>query len=472
MRYPDKKDTFCVTRYDGCSKVEIFYKNAETPHFSKTYADRETDRLWLFGLNDDDTFKVQGNGNSRIRIILAGGYNHDRYLIENGRKVKIYDFRSQNNTYETAAGTRKIITDHYDSNMYNFRKPMYSYGAVYPDLGYNPDDGVAAGLMYSYTINRYIRSPFTARHNFSARFFTATRGFDLAYQGQVKSFGENWDLGIDAGYSTPFFTQNFFGLSNRSKYLRHEFEEEYNRARIREIRFAPSLSHTGWLNFTHRFGLRFESFKTEKTAGRFVSISPDISPAAFRSREFAGISYSFSYANHNHAAFPTMGMDFDLEASWKTSLQNFHQNFLTLGGNFGIDHRIDRKGNFVLTNVLHTTWISNQNFEFYQAANIGGDNGMRAYRKQRFSGKSSLVNSTEIRWNLGQLTNRFLPATYGLALGYDTGRVWIAGEHSRKWHQSLGGSFWLNVLNKISARLNAFGGEDGLRISFGLGMGF
>lgn len=126
----------------------------------------------------------------------------------------------------------------------------------------------------------------------------------------------------------------------------------------------------------------------------------------------------------------------------------------------------------MLANALSAAWINNRNFEFYQAANIGGDNGLRAYRTQRFSGKSFVLNSSEIRWNLGQLRNSFLPASYGVALGYDVGRVWNPGERSTKWHQSAGASVWLTMLNKISLRMNGFSGEDGFRLSFGLGMSF
>lgn len=468
----DKKDRFVVTQAHNESRVEIFKKNASEPWFSKSYQKKTTDALWLFGLNDDDIFEVKGTGTSRIKLILAGGYQHDTYQIENGKKVKIYDFRSQNNTYETVPAARKIISDRYNNNMYNFRKPMYSYGTLYPDVAYNPDDGVAVGLTYSYVVNRYIRNPFTAKHDFNARYFSATGGFSLNYHGLMKEAVSDWDLGIQAQYTTPFFTQNFFGLSNESPYFREEVEKKYNRARLREIRFSPSLSKTLWNHVEHQLQLDFQSMKVEKTEGRYISEAPEISEAIFRSKEFVGATYAFSYLNKDHPVFPQLGMELNATANWKTSLNHENQNFLTLTGHLKIDHRIDKNGRFVLANALSAAWINNRNFEFYQAANIGGDNGLRAYRTQRFSGKSFVLNSSEIRWNLGQLRNSFLPASYGVALGYDVGRVWNPGERSTKWHQSAGASVWLTMLNKISLRMNGFSGEDGFRLSFGLGMSF
>ena len=46
--------------------------------------------------------------------------------------------------------------------------------------------------------------------------------------------------------------------------------------------------------------------------------------------------------------------------------------------------------------------------------------------------------------------------TYGFFGGYDYGRVWLDGETSNKWHQSVGGGFWLNGLNVITARITYF----------------
>ncbi|MCL9808955.1 hypothetical protein [Flavobacterium luminosum] len=61
---------------------------------------------------------------------------------------------------------------------------------------------------------------------------------------------------------------------------------------------------------------------------------------------------------------------------------------------------------------------------------------------------------------------------YGILMGYDYGRVWLDGENSKRWHQSVGGGLWLNGLNSVTARLTFFNGSDGNRIAFGLGFGF
>lgn len=165
-------------------------------------------------------------------------------------------------------------------------------------------------------------------------------------------------------------------------------------------------------------------------------------------------------------------MKLQANALWKFNISDFNQNFLVLSALLNIDHRIDKQGKVVFANSLNGTWVSNENFEFYQAANIGGNSGLRAYRNQRFSGKSALVNSSEIRWNLSKVKNNLGPTDFGVALGYDFGRVWNNNEISQKWHQSVGGGVWIRFLESFSARVNYFTGSDKGRVSASLGMRF
>jgi hemolysin activation/secretion protein len=108
-----------------------------------------------------------------------------------------------------------------------------------------------------------------------------------------------------------------------------------------------------------------------------------------------------------------MGMEFKVNADWKTNLADTKRNFLILKGTLSIDHRLDSRGNFVFANSSNGMWINNNNFDFYQAAAIGGNNGMRAFRNDRFSGKSYFTNNSEIRWDFGRVRNNIVPPIWG-----------------------------------------------------------
>lgn len=467
-------DKFVITKNGHSVNVKQYKigKKDESPElvFEKTYDDAKTKELWIYGLEDDDIYEVSGTGRPKINIRLIGGYNHDVYNVENGSKVKIYDFKSQKNTY-TGSGT-KHISDDYDINTYNYKHPKYNFVAGYPNADFNPDDGVIIGFLANYTVNNFIRDPYTQKHSLKANFYTATAGFNLAYKGIFKKAISGWDFNLDASYSTPRFSENFFGLSNESVYDKENVEREYNRARISKFFFAPSISKKSWMNLENKIQLTFEDNKVQRNGDRFVDQSPDVRPEVFNNQQFTGLNYTFSFKNLDNNAFPTLGMEFILSADWKSNISNFDKNFLTFNGTFTIDHRLDKRGNFVLANSSNAMLINNNNFEFYQAASIGGNNGMRAFRNDRFSGRSYFTNNSEVRWDFGRVRNNIIPANMGVLIGYDIGRVWNDKENSNKWHQSAGVGFWMSVVEMFSARLNYFYGSDGGRISGGVGMTF
>ncbi|WP_223560458.1 metallophosphoesterase [Chryseobacterium lathyri] len=467
-------DKFVITKTAHSINVKQYKldKNKENPElvFEKTYEDSQTKELWIYGLEDDDIYEVSGEGRPKTSIRLIGGYNHDVYNITDGKSVKIYDFKSQKNTYNGSG--KKNISDDYDINTYNYKHPKYNFFAGYPNADYNPDDGVILGVLANYTVNNFIRDPYTQKHSLKVNFYTATGGFNAAYKGIFKKAISGWDFNLDAAYTTPRFSENFFGLSNESKYDKENTEREYNRARISKFNFAPSISKKSWMNLQHQFQLTFEDNKVQRNGDRFIDQSPDVRPEVFKSQQFAGANYTFSFKNLDNNAFPTLGLELLMNADWKTNLSDTKKNFFTLNGTLTIDHRLDKRGNFVFANSSNAMWISNNNFEFYQAASIGGNNGMRAFRNDRFSGKSYFTNNSEIRWDFGRVRNNIIPANMGVLVGYDLGRVWNDGEDSKKWHQSVGAGFWLSVVEMFSARLNYFYGSDGGRISAGVGMTF
>ena len=118
-------------------------------------------------------------------------------------------------------------------------------------------------------------------------------------------------------------------------------------------------------------------------------------------------------------------------------------------------------------------------FEFYQAASIGANNGLRGYRNERFTGKRAFYQTTDVRLNLRKTKTGILPLNIGVYGGFDYGRVWIDDEfvanplfNSDTWNTSVGGGIFINAANKITGNISAFNSDDELRLAFALGFGF
>jgi hypothetical protein len=70
-----------------------------------------------------------------------------------------------------------------------------------------------------------VRDPFSQKHSLKTEFYSATNGLSLEYTGIFKKALKGWDLELHGLYTTPHFTQNFFGLSNESSFDKEKFEE-------------------------------------------------------------------------------------------------------------------------------------------------------------------------------------------------------------------------------------------------------
>lgn len=83
----------------------------------------------------------------------------------------------------------------------------------------------------------------------------------------------------------------------------------------------------------------------------------------------------------------------------------------------------------------------------HEAAVVGGAQTVRGLREGRFAGDASLWGSAELRAAVGA-HRLVLPGDWGVMALADAGRVWRAGERSRRWHAGWGGGVWLSVMDR------------------------
>jgi len=470
----EKKDRFVVKRLaNGDTEVSVYRekdKGAEE-RFTHVYSRKETREIWIYGLGDDDTFEVQEGGKPGAIVRLLGGGDKDTYDVKNGRRVFVYDFRTRENEVKADAPTHVWMTNNYDLNRYDYRRPKYDYLGKLPYLGYNPDDGVKVGARLAFTVNGFKRNPFSQRHILRGNYYFATEGYEVIYNGQFPNMLRNWRFELDARYTSPVFSFNFFGYGNETKDLRNSEGFDYNRVKSQVISVVPSMVFTGDNGgFAYARGL-FESYAVQPTEGRFISTGV-VRPEVFERQEFAGAVLGYGFENYDSDALPTLGLKFVAEAGWRFNLSDVHRDVPYATVSLAISHRLLPDGSLVAASQTKARFLFSNDYEFYQMATIGGDYDVRAFRSERFSGKRSYFQSTDIRYEIGKIRRSVLPLRYGLLGGFDYGRVWLPGEHSDKWHTSVGGGLWLTGIDIITAKISYFYASEGGRVSFGLGFGF
>ena len=111
-------------------------------------------------------------------------------------------------------------------------------------------------------------------------------------------------------------------------------------------------------------------------------------------------------------------------------------------------------------------------FFFYHAPSIGGDNGLRGFRDERFTGRSYFFHSSNIKLKLKQYITPVSPVTVGLYGGFDYGRVSVPDDSSQLWHTSQGLGFWISSLKALTFNAGYFNSKENNIVQVGLGLSF
>ncbi|AZQ60204.1 phosphoesterase [Maribacter sp. MJ134] len=470
----DKDDWFEINRLDQ-NRTEIkAFRNIDgekkKKFFEKIYHTDNTKEIWVYGLDDDDIFEVNNTaGHGGIKVRLIGGQNNDIYEVNNGKGIAIYDYKSKSNTLKKVKGAKVKLTDDYNVNTYRPLNIRSSANQLLPTIGFNPDDGIRIGFLNTYTYNGFRQNPFTQQHTIGASYYFATNGFDLGYTGEFAELFENWNLEIKTRFTSPNFAVNFFGFGNNTENLNDDFD--FNRVRIQNFEFTPSLVWRGQLGAKFKAGLSYESIEVEETEDRFVNTFYQQNGEETQN-DFVGVHGEYTYENRDNAGFPTMGMATSLQFGFKDNVSLEGENYGYVIPSISFDYKLTPNGRLVLATKWKGHFNIGNGYQFYQGASIGGIDGLRGFRNQRFTGKTAYYQNTDIRFSLRKMRTRILPASLGLFAGYDYGRVWFPNMGSNRWHTSYGGGFFLNGSDILNINLAVFNSVDGARFTFGLGFAF
>ncbi len=474
----DKDDRFEIIRQDDATLINVYRiysdvpKSESKPYKSRLIRSNETNEVWIYGLDDDDRFEVTGTGSNPVFIRIIGGQNNDSYDIQNGAKIKVFDHKSKPNTYINTEGASVRRTDNYNFNTYNPRKMIQKVNQIVPAIGFNPDDGLKIGVMNKLTISGFKSEPFHHQHIFKAGYFFATQGFGFNYQGTFADVIGHWNLIAEGTFTSENFTQNFFGYGNETENTDDFTGTDYNRVRTGILSGGIGISKDGQNGSTIAIQGKVEQVEVENSKDRFISEFYEENDLDFEADRFAKLLVTYKFKGGDGKVVPTRGMNFSMLAGVTTNLSDTDRTFSFLNPSVSFYNALSDDHKWVLKTMAQGKFIFGDTYEFFQAATLGGDTGLRGYRFQRFSGTSSVAFGGDIRYHFEKMKTVVLPLQFGVLAGADTGRVWLKDEDSSKWHSDFGMGFWVNAVDTIAGEFSLFGGNEGLRFSFLLGISF
>lgn len=464
-----KDDSFEVYRnQDGTTTViaKRLLKDEKDPIFYKrTFNPEETKEIHIYGLNDDDEFEIKGDAPSKIKVRLIGGYGEDSYDISNTKKLKIYEWKHEESDLKNEKGNI-FRTDRYKTNTYHWRYHKPNTNILLPAIGFRTDDGVFVGATNTFTKNGINGNPFRQRHTLGAKYYFDFQAMQLDYNGTFGNIFPNWNFELDAFYTSDLYARNFFGLGNNTTNAENQLDIDFYRARLRQIRIASGVSYRSL-----KLKILYESFQVNENEDRLFN-SANFDESIFENQNYIGTDLTVRYDISNSGDFPTRALRLHLDAGYRLNTEFRENRFGYLAISMGFDRKLISSGNLVLSS--DAAWRSNfkGDYFFYHAPSIGGNNGLRGFRDERFTGDSYFYHTSDLKLRLKRFTTTVAPVSFGIYGGFDYGRVWQPGEDSGRWHTSQGVGVWLGTLSAVSLQAGWFNSAENNLIQVGFGLSF
>lgn len=448
--------------------------------YERLFKADETKEIRLYGLDGEDVFEITGVTNPKIFIRIIGGTDKDRVINGAGdermRNLKVYDRLKSTKFEGNSTGTLKLSSE---PAINNYDRKAFQYDVLMPLvlLGANPDDGLFLGGGFLYTKHGWRKTPFAAKHSFTGMHAVATNSFSFKYNSTFTDVFGKWDINPDVVVQKPFFVNNFFGVGNETKFLENQFvapdddDIDYYRIRMErieaDINFVKNLGAYGDLTL----GTGIRSVEMEYNPNRVLSDFFNGTENVFQTNNYFKSKIGVSVDTRNSKIMPQSGMTAFARIEHYEALTDISNSFTRLSGEwaFYLSARLPSK--LVIANRVGFAHNAGDT-EFFNANMLGGRSNLRAYRRTRFYGESSMYHNLDLRLKLFSFRSYIFPGQFGLLAFHDTGRVWVDGEDSDTWHTGKGFGVWISPLNSMVLNLNYGFGEDENLPAFYLGFFF
>lgn len=462
----NEREEFVITSGDRKTIVTMFGLDSLGDHSTGELYHREFDasvtkEIQLYGLEGDDRFAITGN--SPIKIRMIGGPGKDQFINTGDASNAIaYDLKAEDNTF--SKGIRNRSSN--DPMVNEYRRMGYKFDlfSITPTLELGASQGLFLGAAMKITKYGFRKDPYSSLHLLSFTHSVSSSSMHIKYNADfIKTLGKT-DLLIRSDFSWPTLKTNYFGTGNETSIDKAQFTAGYYHARY-DLANAAVLARNKLGRFTTlSYGPSFQYLQL-KDAENISHLVHSYLPPANHSNEynknyFAGGETNFMLDTRNDKWFPTLGVVLNTFGRVLYGLNSSAPNVGFTGGNFKFFKDLSSTGALMLISDFggaHTFG----NYLFEQSQFLGYKDHLRGYRLQRFAGRTSAYNNTELRIRIANLKTYIMPATVGVFGFNDIGRVWADGEKSNKWHDGYGAGIWLAPINKIlfSAFL-AFSNEE------------
>ncbi len=476
----NKNEYFKVESVGKNLQVRVYKKTDKTDSasliYNRVFEPSVTKEIDLYGLNGNDVFDIDKNVKSNIKLRIIGGRGEDTFNINGHVKNYLYDFNKEKNFIENKSRTVNKFSN--DPAVNKFNSTGFNYNKYYfpnLNLGYNAEDGLMAGIGFTRKTFGFRKDPYSTFQKLSTLYAFSSGSYKMLYQGEFNQVAGKNDLVIDAELAKPALN-NFFGIGNFTK-LQSAKNVEYYRVRYnyisadvllrRRLNSVVTIS-AGPVIYNYWNHLYDNENKILSTPSLVSLDSIDV----YKTKLYGGGKVALQLNNVNSELLPTRGILWKTEFSSLAGINKNSRPLTSLTSDMTVYSSLTDPARVVSILRLGGGHIFSKNYEYFQALNLGQNNFLRGFRKNRFSGSSLAYGSLSLLVKLFDSKSYILPGSVGILAFDDVGRVWATSQSSNKWHNSAGGGLYYSPFNMVIISAAVGFSEEETLFNFSIGTKF
>ena len=466
--YGSNEDEYVeITRLDDeTTKYDLYKRSKKTgekifpPIKSGMLFNKYTDELRVHLLDGDDYAIVRGSADDGIRVIIDAGDGKDTLIDSSDVRGNLFHLLpidislKKTEFYDSGKKTQVILNNatYYNDDKYkvpddplqkyapSIEDRYHDYGVIIP-VEYNNDDGLFLGFGGRINYYDFRKQPFD--HKFEAVYGYAYK-IEKHY---VHLLGEFNDLIENTNTTLPFTFSGleitrFYGFGNETKLNKDSLQNKFYNVNQKLVTLDVNIKLPIEKNINLLFGC---GFKYSSIKNNHFGLLNSLTPYGVGELNLIRFSTGVIFDDRDNVDFPLSGNFLSIKTDYFPELFNSKSNF----GNVKFELRHYNTFPLIPDITLAGRLLGNYvwgNYPFFEGASIGGKKTFRGFSHGRFVGDASIVGEFDARIYLGKV-NFLLPFDSGLNIFTDLGRVFLVGESSKVWHNSIGAGIWLSVYN-------------------------
>lgn len=476
----NKSEYFKVESVGENLQIRVYKKTKKTDSaslvYNRIFEPSITREIDIYGLNGDDFFEVDKNAHSKIKLRIIGGRGNDTFNINGNVKNFLYDLSTEKNLIinknrSVSKFTNDPAVNKYSSTGFNYNR----YYFPNPNLGYNAEDGFMAGIGFSYKTFAFRKEPYSTFQKLNTLYALNSGAYKINYQGEYNQVIGKFDLVINGEMAKPTLN-NFFGIGNVTK-VANTKEVKFYRVRYNYV--------SGDILLRRRYGNIFQVSAGPQIYNYWNHLrdnqdkildAPSLvgldSINVYKTKTYAGGKVVISLNNVNSEFMPTRGISWNTEFSALAGINKNSKPLTSLTSDITLYSSLTDPARVVSILRLGGGHIFSNSYEYFQALNLGQNNFLRGFRKNRFAGSSLAYGSLTLLVKLFDTKSYALPGSIGVIGFDDVGRVWAKNQRSDKWHNSTGGGLYYSPFNMILISATASFSEEETLFNVSIGTKF